>query len=50
MNNIMSMQNKPTLIMVAHRLSTLEVCDRVFARQGKLFNKENWMKSKQHYP
>ena len=43
MNNIMAMKNKPTLIMVAHRLSTLEVCDRVLLldkgqiiQQGKL--------------
>ena len=43
MNNIMAMKNKPTLIMVAHRLSTLEICDRVLLldkgqiiQQGKL--------------
>jgi ABC-type bacteriocin/lantibiotic exporter with double-glycine peptidase domain len=29
MDNIMAMGNKPTLIMVAHRLSTLEICNRI---------------------
>ena len=43
MDNIMAMGNKPTLIMVAHRLSTLEICNRVLlldkgkiVQQGRL--------------
>ena len=51
MNSINKLKNKLTIIIVTHRLSTIETCDRVFLiKDGKLLDEGTLVSLKNKYP
>ena len=51
MDSINNLKNKLTIIIVTHRLSTIESCDRIFLiKEGKLLDEGNLESLKAKYP
>ena len=51
MNSIDKLKNEYTIIIVTHRLSTIENCDRVFLiRDGKFIDEGDLKYLKEKYP
>ena len=51
MDSINKLKNKLTIVIVTHRLSTIETCDRVFLiKDGKLLDEGTLSSLKTKYP